>query len=72
MPLTIEEKKEKIVRFIDPDFLIEILDVKTEYLVELLEDEIEDQWSKFEYLEDDNEEEQEEAAEDLDKTRPPW
>lgn len=66
MPLTIEEKKEKIVDNIDPDFLIEILDVKTEYLVQLLEDEIDQHWDRFEYLEDDDEEGQEEEAQSLD------
>lgn len=67
MPLTIEERKEKIVQFVDPDFLIEILDVSTEQLVELLEDEIDRHWDRFDYLEEDgSEEECQEETQDLD------
>lgn len=51
--LTPEERKEKIIDHIDPDFLVEVLDISTEQLVEAFEDQLLENWHLFEYLEED-------------------
>lgn len=52
--LTMEERKELIVDNIDPDLLVEILDISTEDLLTAFEDKVLDQWdSKFQYLEEE-------------------
>lgn len=55
MSLTLEELKEKIVDNIDPDLLVEILNVPTVVLVDKLEDLIIEGRDKFEDLEEDDE-----------------
>lgn len=55
MSLTLEELKEKIVDNIDPDLLVEILNVPTSTLVERLEDLIEEKREQFADLEDEDE-----------------
>jgi hypothetical protein len=53
MPLTLEEKKELLVDHIDPDFLVEVLNIGTAELADVFEDKILDNWTLFEYLEGD-------------------
>lgn len=53
MALTLEEKKELLVDHIDPDFLVEVLNIDTADLANAFEDKILDCWDKFEYLEED-------------------
>lgn len=53
MSLTLEELKERIVDNIDPDLLVEILNVPTTQLVDRLEDLIEENRDKFADLEDE-------------------
>ena len=53
--LTTEERKELIIENIDPDFLVEILNISIEDLIESFEDLIMDNWeSKFQYLEEEH------------------
>lgn len=47
---TLEELKEKIVETYDPDLLVEVLDLKTEELVEILSDFIEEKADFFEEM----------------------
>lgn len=51
--LTAEERKEKVVDNIDPDFFVEVLNISTEQLVEAFGDLMEDKWDTFAYLEEE-------------------
>ena len=53
MALTVEEKKELLADHIDPDFLVEVLDISTAELANAFEDKLLDSWDKFYYLEED-------------------
>lgn len=52
MSLTLEEKKELLVDHIDPDFLVEVLNIDTAELADAFEDRILECWDKFMYLEE--------------------
>ena len=53
MPLTLEELKEIISERIDPDELVELLEIHTEELLEYFEDKLIEKRNKFKFIEED-------------------
>lgn len=54
MTLTLEEKKERIIKLYDPDDVLEALELSTEDLVDAFEDKVVEKWFKFEVEDDDS------------------
>lgn len=52
MTLTINELKERIVQNEDPDFIVEILEISTDELLEAFHDKLEEHLEYFLYLEE--------------------
>lgn len=52
--LTLEELKERIIQTYDPDLVVEALEITTEQLLNVFEEELEENRNKFKDLEEEH------------------